>query len=302
MKYLALTVDVEPDSRWPTWTYADPLTFDGVSIGVNERFGPLCARLGLRPTYLINNIVLEHRPSVETLARQTNCELGTHLHPEFIGPDKKHSDYSGKTNGANQCFLPEKIEFEKLSSLTALFRGSFGRQPLSFRAGRFSAQAGTVRSLIKLGYKIDSSVTPHIVWDDPTREKPVDFRSAPEQPYFVSANDITKTDPASPLLEVPLTIIRKWRFLSLRTYWFRPGYSTPAQLMKIADSPPEQGQDCVLNMMFHNVELVPGKSPYNSTEEECRSYLDAIESAARHCLNNGFKSATLSEIHDALRR
>jgi len=89
------------------------------------------------------------------------------------------------------------------------------------------------------------------------------------------------------------------RFFRRRELWFRPKYSTTAELVKIIDSLSARHGDCVLNMMFHNVELVPGKSPYNNTEKDCRKHLGEIEAAAQHCLKNGFRSATLSEIYEA---
>ena len=298
MKYLAITLDVEPDCTWPIWDYSDPLTFSGVSIGLKERLAPLLDKHGARPTYLINNVVLEHQPSVDILARMKNCELGAHLHPEFIEPQKLHSDYAGKKNEGNQCFLPEDIEFEKMRALTELFKKSFGYYPASFRAGRFSARGNTISALERLGYKIDTSVTPHVVWADATRERPVDFSTAPEQPYFASSENICRPSPESRLLEVPITIIQVRRFFRRRELWLRPKYSSPQELLRIIDSLSAKDDNCVLNMMFHNVELVPGKSPYNRTEEDCRQHLDAIEGVVRHCLEKGFRCATLSEIYD----
>ena len=204
-KFLVITIDVEPDCS-PSWSYSNPLQFEGVSIGIKRKLQPLFDRYGIKPTYLINNVVLEDTPSVDVFrSLDGDFELGTHLHPEFIEPMKEQFDYAGKKGIANCCFYRADIEAGKLQSITNLFQRSFGHAPKSFRAGRFSAGDNTIRSLIDLGYKVDTSVTPNVRWKDSSREKAVDFRSASEQPYFVS-NSILASDTGGQLLEVPVTI------------------------------------------------------------------------------------------------
>ncbi|HOX22459.1 MAG TPA: hypothetical protein PLL10_03270, partial [Elusimicrobiales bacterium] len=184
MKF-CVTLDVEPDCG-PGWIYSKPLAFEGVRVGIGQRLEPLFKRLGVKPVYLLSNVVLEDKAGVEVLAGlSSGCELGAHLHPEFIGPRKLFQNYAGCKGESNQCFLPPEIEAAKLENLTRLFEDRLGRRPLSFRAGRFSAGKNTFEALARLGYKVDTSVTPHIRWGDPTREKPVDFSAAPEQPYFI---------------------------------------------------------------------------------------------------------------------
>src|SRR6185436_20824439 len=94
--YLVVTIDVEPDCT-PTWQYSNPLKFRGVSVGIKERLQPLFNKYDITPTYLINNVVLEDPQSIKVLAGlEGKFELGTHLHPEFIEPEKTHADYAGK--------------------------------------------------------------------------------------------------------------------------------------------------------------------------------------------------------------
>ncbi len=63
--YFSLTIDVEPDCT-PSWHYSNPLTFDGVKIGIGEILHPLFLKYDIVPTYLINNVVLEDEQNINT--------------------------------------------------------------------------------------------------------------------------------------------------------------------------------------------------------------------------------------------
>lgn len=320
-RYLTITIDVEPDSS-KNWKYSDPLNFRGVHEGIGERLHPLFEKYGVVPTYLINNVVLEDESSTNFF-KQLNgrFELGTHLHPEFIEPEKKFDNYAGKSGRANCCFYPPQIEAAKIASITSLFQKNFGYNPVSFRAGRFSAGANTIRSLASLGYKVDTSVTPHICWDDSTREKAVDFTKALEQPYFINEHSIVKEDANGKILQVPVTIglVKRntakeflssaagfrHRFRNYKPMWLRPYYSSASQMKKIvelfSEKYAENGQ-VVFNMMFHNVEVMPGLNPYTSSENECENYLDQLKAFFSYCNENLIEGCRLSEIYDVCKK
>lgn len=318
--FLVVTIDVEPDCT-TTWQYSKPLSFKGVSIGIKERLQPLFIKYGITPTYLINNVVLEHDGSVAILSTlDGQYELGAHLHPEFIEPLKQYSDYAGKRGLANCCFYPPDIEYEKIKNITTLFKDCFQYHPTSFRAGRFSAGPNTIKSLVSLGYKIDTSVTPHILWNDATREKPVDFRNAKEQPYFVKAGSILDEDTKGELLEVPVSIVNKkanvlkeltkslYRFqFSLRKtipVWLRPFYSTNEEFRDIVQNTIQCYSNrgfVVLNMMFHNVEVLPGLSPYCKNESDCRDYLNQLSEFFQYCNEYGIESIAISDLYKLYR-
>lgn len=297
---LAVTIDVEPDCS-PSWHYASPLQFRGVSVGINDLLHPLFQQFDVRPTYLINNVVLEDRGSCEILkSLPGHYELGTHLHPDFIGPDKTHDNPAGKQGLENLCQFPAAIENRKIENITTLFQSAFDKTPASFRAGRFSAGSNTIRSLARLGYQIDSSVTPGIVWSDPSRPAPVDFSHAPAQPYCPSAQSISQPGANSGILEIPVTITLLRRWLRLKPVWLRPTYSTLNDMVRVtkkiikrysSDGP------IILNMMFHNVEVLPGLSPYCQTKGQCEKYLRTLRAYLDYCKTSGITSGTLSEIH-----
>jgi len=298
--YLVVTIDVEPDAS-RNWLYSYPLSFNGVYVGVRERLQPLFNRFGISVNYMINNVVLEDPRSVEVLSGlKGKFELGTHLHPEFIEPQKLHSNYAGKKGVANQCYLKPDIDFEKLKNITKLFTTEFGYPPYAFRAGRFSAGPNTISSLSRLGYKVDTSVTPHLNWNDSTREKPVDFTTAPEQPYFVKKDTLLDTSSEGVILEVPVSIVSGSGFYSKRPLWLRPVTSSSRELMKVVRALKRtyaKSERVVLNMMFHNVEVVPGLSPYTKTEKDCAKYLSDLEDFFSFSAEQKVASRTLSELY-----
>lgn len=300
MIYLTITIDVEPDCT-PTWHYSKPLTFDGVKIGIKEILQPLFNKYNVKPTYLINNVVLEDEESVEVFKNlDGEFELGTHLHAEFMEPYKIFYDYAGKKGEMNQCFLEPEVEYEKLRNITNLFIEKFGYHPMSFRAGRFSAGSNTIKCLSELGYKVDTSVTPHINWNDKTREKPVDFSNVYEQPFFIKENSFYENSENGKILEVPVSIINYRNIFSQKTIWLRPVYSSSAQMEKLM----KKINDCykheriiVCNLMFHNVEVIPFKSPYTRTKEDVNKYLNVIENYLRLCISENIESVTLSKLY-----
>jgi hypothetical protein len=302
MKYFTITIDVEPDCT-PSWHYSNPLTFDGIQIGIKERLQRLFNRYSVCPTYLINNVVMEDEKNVDTILNlEGEFELGTHLHPEFIEPDKLFSKYDGIKAEANQCFLPPEIELAKMEKLTNRFIKCFHRQPLSFRAGRFSAGTNTILSLQKLGYKIDTSVTPHVNWSDESRQSPVDYTQAPEQPYFIGGNETLKPAAESRILEIPVSIRKKRvKLFRTRNIWLRPFHCRNGEIKKTAEyflRKYKSKKAVVLNMMFHNIELVPGKSPYTQTEEQCKQFLKLVEAFIVFCRDNRIESTNLSGLYD----
>jgi hypothetical protein len=320
-RYLVITIDVEPDCS-ADWRYSSPLTFNGVHEGIGSRLQPLFNKYDIIPTYLINNVVLEDDASIETFRNlEGKFEMGTHLHPEFIEPTKSEFDYAGKKGVANCCFYDPEIEFGKIKSITDLFARRFNFQPTSFRAGRFSAGSNTLKSLEKLGYKVDTSVTPNFRWDDRTREKPVDFTKAPLQPYWVNQNNIVTRDSKGRLLEVPVSIIlkkmgitesikyiiknKRWPYKASNAVWLRPKFSGKDQFKSIVEnisSSHHSNESIVFNMMFHNVEVMPGLSPYSLNENDCATYLESLEWFFRYCNQNNIKSSGLSSLYDVFRK
>jgi len=295
--YLVVSIDTECDKA-PDWSLRRPLQFRGITEGIPAILTPLFDRYGIKPTYLLSPEVLANSQAVTTLRSVPNCELGTHLHGEFIEPQ---ADFNATRTATPQFCYPPEVERAKLRNLTDLFTRQFGYSPKSFRAGRFGISTSTLLYLIELGYEVDSSVSPF--WSHSFDKVTRNYWGAPYQPYFPAATDIRKVGKL-PILQVPVTIyndtcghwprwllrrvngksqlqkrvIRRLGVSFSRTQWLRPQRSTAAQLVKLADqviANCDGKKPIVLNMMYHNVEVIPGASPYAQTESEVENILNS---------------------------
>lgn len=284
------TIDTECDHD-PAWRRSKPLRFESITAGLPDRLQPLFRAAGAVPTYLLTVEVLENAASVAALRTlDGRHELGTHLHSAFIEPEKKFHDYAGVESPDFQCHCSPEVEFAKLENLTRLFFHSFGRRPKTFRAGRYGAGPNTIPALERLGYSVDTSVTPYVRWSHP--EGDVDYRHAPEQPYFPRRGSLT--EPEAPgrvgtVLEIPVTV-RPRRIR--RPQWLRPWFSSVAAMKEVARYHLERHRDqplVVLNMMFHSMEVVPKATPYPQSGDDVQRFLDDLATVLDWCRTEGFE-------------
>ena len=135
--------------------------------------------------------------------------------------------YDGVSSPDFQCFCAPDVEYKKLENLTGLFSNRFGYAPRSFRGGRFGVGENTIQSLHQLGYWVDTSVTPHMKWVN--EQGTVDFRFAPEAPYFPASSFLIRADDGGGigLLEVPVTMRPR---LLRSPQWFRPWFSSVREM------------------------------------------------------------------------
>ena len=296
---VTVSIDTECDHD-VNWVRSKPLAFDSITEGVPNRLQPAFDEIGAVPTYLLTVEVMEDEASVEALRNlQGNYEFGTHLHAAFIEPEKKFYDYAGVDSPDFQCSYAPEIEYQKLKNLTELFEDRFGYRPTSFRAGRYGASADSINSLERLGYKVDTSVTPHIRWSEPNAV--VDFRKAPEQPYFPAAGKIAEAGPYSSerILEVPVTVKPRY-FRDPR--WFRPWFASVEQMKDIFRYQLKKHSNqrvLSINMMFHSMEIIEKASPYPQTPDDVKRFIDEMQEGLDWCGKEGARFAPLSELYDA---
>jgi hypothetical protein len=290
-----VTIDTECDHD-PRWVRSKPLTFRSITEGLPERLQPAFDAVGAIPTYLLTVEVLESEESVRTLrGMHGSYEYGTHLHSAFIEPEKKFIDYAGVDSPDFQCHCAAEIEYRKLESLTRLFEERFGYRPRSFRAGRFGAGPNTVESLGRLGYRIDTSVTPYIRWRHPDGD--VDYRAAPEQPYFPSPGSLTKTAASGDVLEIPVTLKHRW---FREPSWLRPWYSTTIVMRQVIEHHLAQHADrrvVVLNMMFHSMEVIAKASPYPQTEDDVKRFIGDMSEILSLCRRQGMMFVRAADVY-----
>jgi hypothetical protein len=308
LSHLLITIDVECDKS-RTWRTADPVTFSGVLDAIPNRLEPLFKRHGVRPTYLLSPEVIANDDSRDVLDSLQNVELGAHLHGEYIGPPPVALPIAGSMSDAMQIDYPPHVEQAKLAALTTLFIERFGRAPISFRAGRFGVGRQTGPFLVELGYRVESSVTPHICWTNSKGEALPDFRACPEKPYRAGENDDLFVPGQSSLLEVPVTVLAPNSIEGSRPVWpgatagqpiwFRPWYADEHTLVEVvrhvARANAHEPFPRPLVMMFHNVELVANASPYTRSAADVHRYLDMLAIAFEAALEEKFVPCTLHE-------
>lgn len=305
--FFTITIDTEID-RSLDWKVSEKETFFSVLEGIPKKLTPLFDKFAAKPTYFLSNEVMENNDCVNALKNIENCELGAHLHGDLIEPQRKIYGLSKAWTGAMQNSYTGEIEFQKLKNLTDLFFEKFGYKPKSFRAGRFAAGSNTIISLEKLGYLVDSSVTPGIDWNYP--EGRANFIDAENQPYFPSKKNILKTGD-SKILEVPVSIVGSEFRTPIKLfnkivskifpiYWLRPSFQNSEEMIYVIKKIKNQNfekKNIVLNMMFHSMEIIPSASPYTKTEKDCEDFLKKIEKVLEYCKINKFDFVTLSELY-----
>ncbi|MBI1178019.1 glycosyltransferase [bacterium] len=300
---LLVTIDTECDKS-ASWRTASPLSFRAVTDAIPNLLQPLFAEFGIRPTYLLSPEILLNPDCVDVLRSLRDVELTTHLHGDYVAPRPKTWDFAGTLTDEMQWEYGPEIEHAKLATLTELFRQQFGYQPLSFRAGRFGASSHTCRILRELGYLIDSSVTPHICWTSRRGAKQPDYRSFSEFPYRVGPDGNIALPGKSQFVELPVTILPAGTVSSApagEPVWFRPWYSNADTLCEIvrqvSAQPARDGHRRPLVMMFHNVELVAGASPYPQSKTDVSRFTDMLKQVFAFARRVGAQPCTMAEYH-----
>ena len=300
---MSVTIDTECDKSID-WSNSNPLTFKSVTHGIPKVLQPIFKKFSIKPTYFLSPEIIDNEECINVLNNVVNeCELGTHLHADYIDPERTFINFDGKETHAFQTDFSNDVELQKLQNLTQKFSNAFNFSPKVFRAGRYAANSNTIKSLCKLGYKVDSSFTPHIKWESPIGSV-IDHQSSPEQPYFCHHNNIY-IEGHSSLLEIPITIIRGTKFFFIEKYlWLRPKFSSLHEIKKIIKYMKTTYADnefIVLNMMFHSQEVIPNASPYSRTEDDVVNYISFLEKVFEIAIQENINFLTLEEIYEVFK-
>ena len=292
-----ITIDTEGDNAW-----ARPRKASTRNAAYLPRFQALCERYGLAPTYL-TTWEMAHAPAFQELGRdilaRRTGEIGMHPHAWDMPPVRP----LGIDDADRHPYLiefPDEIARIKAATLTATLEETFGVKMVSHRAGRWALDTRYATILMDLGYRVDCSVTPHLHW--PATGEPgcsVDYRAAPEDPYFVHRDDIARPGDC-PLLEVPVTIRllprngALWRFTPLatshpptlfrrafRAFWLRPDGRNGRILTTLLDRVLAADAPCA-EFMLHSSELMPDCSPRFPTAKSIHALYADMERLFEH--------------------
>jgi hypothetical protein len=300
MKTFCITIDTEPDCD-VRWRRSSPLTFESVTVGITNILRPIWDRFKITPVYFVSPEVLENDQCRNVLKAEIDkgAEIGAHLHGEYIEPQKKHYNGAGTISSDFPCFAYDtQVESEKIRNLTELIEARLSIRPVSYRAARYGADLDTIKALDRLGYKVDSSITPGISW---TKQGGPDHSRSPKQPYFISPDNYYSAG-TSGVLEVPITISGK-RFAFLPDKWLyyrmlRPTHMTGFEMKLLVAQFAKNYAEPVLNMMFHSMEVLPGKTPFVRTKFGQKIYLRRLESVLNYMIKTGFESRTLAQVYE----
>ena len=315
---LILTIDAEADDQWQR---RGSVTTENLAF--IPPFQEICARHGFPPTYLCTYDVVSDPAFCRLLVpfeRDGAAELGAHLHPWTTPP---LDDYWDKTDRAYAYAseIPTSLFQKKLETLTTALETTRGKQPTSYRAGRWGLSAAHTQILLDLGYVVDCSVTPLLSWQDAgARERGQDYREAPAWPYYAAWGDPGRPG-ASSLVEVPVTVLQtngimrrsavltEWyrrsrkhavakglnRLFRVAPQWFRPFQDmTSDRLMEVFRAARRLDLP-IIQMAFHSSELMPGASPHSPAQDDVARLLAKLDDVFSRLAGEGVTGTTLSD-------
>jgi hypothetical protein len=270
------------------------------------------------PTYLVTYPVVRNEKAVAILKRFLSgdkCEIGAHCHPWNTPPFEEEISVRN-TMLSN---LPKDLIYKKLSSLHDAIVQTFGIKPISFRSGRFAFHAHVAEALVRLGYRIDTSISPFMNWSG---AQGPDYSAAYPYPYKLSPHDIFKADHNGALLEVPVTIgflynnfriansfykflsenpIRKLHIIGVlaRLQWLNrislsPEVSNEKDMIALARFLMKKNVPCMV-MYFHSPSLKEGCNRLVGTKEAEKVFISRIRSFLGFARDSGIDSVRLSD-------
>ena len=312
---LVVTVDVEEDQ----WGVTLPRDATAQNVCRLPTLQKLFHEFGSIPTYLLTYPVVSDQRAVSILRdilEGGGCAIGMHCHPWNTPP------YEERLNNYNSmlCNLPATLQFEKLQRLHEAIQNNFEITPIAFRSGRWGFDPIVAKNIVRLGYRIDTSITPYTSWaecDGP------DFSRFSPQPYEFTYPPVADGYLGTSLLELPTTIgylhgefescarlvrslgrtpFRQFKvggILSklrlLRKVWLSPEMETPVRMIQLVRQMMSQGYE-VLNLVFHSTALQKGCNPFVRTEADEQRFLENLHRFLGLVKEEGVMCTTLSEM------
>jgi len=157
-------------------------------------------------------------------------DVGVHLHPHHILDPKRHFMWQ----------YTKKEQNEMITYCTALYSEALNKQPLSFRAGKYSANYETLNILSELGYRYDFSEFYKQKWcgiNPPlNRVKPTIYKN---------------------IIELPVTVFNSFSFLGLYSRFDKLDFNiTPNELKEVLLKYKKKNCDLVISLFAHSFSLL----------------------------------------------
>lgn len=210
-------------------------------------------------------------------------EFAAHLHP-WVNPPLAPIEQDGTVADVNTFpgNLSKEQEYRKLASLTEKIESVSGTRPVTYLAGRYGIGENTARSLVKLGYKVDLSISAYC---DFTHQQGPDFSGYGNKIF--ERDDITYFPHTCSILSaLPLfqdyanrhsAVFTEWqkslvkkvigKCLRLRRYRLSPEGFTLKEMQQLTYSQQKIGQrEFILSL--HSPSVKPALTTYTRDERE----------------------------------
>lgn len=304
-KYFIITIDTEGDNLWQ-WKVGDQIHTENAKY--LPRFQELCEKFNFKPVYLTNYEMASDDFFVNYFKEKFDnnlCEIGAHLHawnnpPQFDLPKEQ--------NGAPYLIeYPKEIMEEKIKTLNELLQTKFNKKIVTHRAGRWATNEDYFKILIKYGYKIDCSVTPHVDWTSHKGQtqdgKGSNYSSLPEKCFKIFDNDKYILETPTTIKELKISfsnksnkliaIAQKIKYLFVkRKIWLRPNKNNLKEMQKLVDKC--NANDYIM-FMLHSSELMAGGSPTFKTQDDIDGLYVNLEKLFSYIFNKGYEGITLKD-------
>jgi hypothetical protein len=313
--FLIITIDTEEDN----WGHYSPTGHTNENIKRISYLQDLFNEFDVKPTYLVTYPVATDKKAVSILRKivdKGKCEIGSHCHPWNTPPFEEENT----EKNSMLCNLPTDLQYRKMKSLHNVITETFGSKSVSFRAGRYGFSHEVARNLNKLGYRVDTSITPFWDW---TADHGPDFSENYPWPYRFSCDNVFEESPDGPMVEVPVTIgfLQKnfsrcnrilknlsrnyicklkligimYRLHLLNRIWLSPEFSNSKEMIKLTQMMTKKNYE-ILNMTFHSSSLIGGLSPFVKTKEDERQFGECIKNFLAFTHDAGIVSIKLSDV------
>ena len=309
--HLAITIDTEEDN-WSDY-YSKPVLSNISKIPELQK---MFDRYEVKPTYLITYPVATDKNSISILRNimeEGRCEIGAHLHPWNTPPFEEEKSVKN-----TMLFnLGKELQYKKLESLHERIFENFRMAPVTFRSGRWGFDQTVAENIQRLGYKVDTSVSPYLNWESYYGP---DFSDRSPMPEIVRPGK--NGSPDSGVLEVPATIgflqdnyefcnaclkgisgsaLRHFRLIGLldklkiiNKVWLSPESDNAEKMIQLAESITRKKYP-ILNMFFHSPSLQHGLTHFTKTKEEANELTHRIEKFLEFKQRSKMTSIRLSE-------
>ena len=296
MKSFIITVDTEGDNLWHYDKNTEIQTENARFI---PRFQELCNKYGLKPVWLTNYEMImsdEYVGYIKGILSEGQCEVGIHIHAWNNPPlYSLNAKYSG-----NPYLIeyPDEVMRAKFKETYDLIEQRLGVKAKSHRSGRWAMDNRYFKLLEEFGVVCDCSYTPTVTWDSAegsTIPSGSDYRNVPKDSHWIGN-----------IFEVPVTIRHYNHYLASGPLthrlkvaikggriWIRPALCSLSDMKKLVlDVSKEKGND-YLEFMIHSSELMPGGSPYFTSECQIEQLYKKMESLFQYIKSLGYVGETL---------